>query len=122
MFTTIWTAIRRRAQPALQAIRHRLLAWTRPTTGPRLGSIAGDLTRTKTGLVAANAFLRQQLVVRARQVKRPLPTPADRRCLVLLALCWPFGISVRAGRHLDASSAGSRLRLRASSARYVPRL
>src|SRR5215208_3357769 len=85
MFTTIWTAILRRAQPALHAIQHRLLAWTSPTTGPRLGSIAGDLTRTKTGLVAENAFLRQQLVVLARQVKRPLPPPAGRLRLVLLA-------------------------------------
>ena len=85
MVTTIWTAIRRRAQPALHAIHHRLLAWTRPATGPRRGSIAGDLTRTKAALVAENAFLRQQLVVLARQVKRPVPTPADRLRLVLLA-------------------------------------
>ena len=57
----------------------------RPTSGPRVGSIVGDLTRTKANLIAENAFLRQQLVVLSRQVKRPVPTPADRLRLVLLA-------------------------------------
>jgi len=85
MFTTIWTAIRRRAQPALRAVHRHLLAWTKPATGPLLGSTVGDLTRTKAALVAENAFLRQQLVVLARQVKRPVLTPADRLRLVLLA-------------------------------------
>jgi len=85
MFTTIWTAIRRRAQPALRAVHCRFLALTRPTSGPRVGSIVGDLTRTKANLIAENAFLRQQLVVLRRQVKRPVPTPADRLRLVLLA-------------------------------------
>jgi putative transposase len=43
------------------------------------------LPRTKAALIAENAFLRQQLVVLRRQVKRPALTPADRRHLVLLA-------------------------------------
>ena len=84
MFTTIATAIRRRAQATLRAAHRLLLGWTRPATGPFVGAV-GDLTRTKAALVAENAFLRQQLVVLARQVKRPLPTPADRLRLVLLA-------------------------------------
>jgi len=85
MVTAIWTAIRRRAQPALCAVHRHLLAGTRPATRPRVGSIAGDLTRTRAALVAENAFLRQQLVVLCRQVKRPALTPADRMRLVLLA-------------------------------------
>jgi len=85
MFTTIWALIRRHAQPALQAVYRRLLAWTRPAPGPRIGSIVGDLTRTKAALVAENAFLRQQLVVLRRQVKRPVLSPADRLSLILLA-------------------------------------
>ena len=85
MATTIWMAIRRRVQPALRAICRHLLAWTRPATGARVGSLAGDLTRTKAALVAENAFLRQQLVVLGRQIKRPALTPADRLRLVLLA-------------------------------------
>ena len=36
-------------------------------------------------MVAENAFLRQQLVVRSRQVTRPVSTPAERLRLVLLA-------------------------------------
>jgi len=85
LFTTIATAIRRRAQATLRAAHRRLLAWTRPTTGPFVGGAVGDLARTKAALIAENAFLRQQLVVLARQVKRPAPTPADRLRLVLLA-------------------------------------
>jgi len=85
MFTTIATAIRRRAQATLRAAHRLLLVWTRPATGPFVGGAFADLTRTKAALVAENAFLRQQLVVLARQVKRPLPTPADRLRLVLLA-------------------------------------
>ena len=85
MFTTIATAIRRRARAALRAVHRRLLAWSRPATGPCSGSTVGDLTRTQAALVAENAFLRQQLVVLARQVTRPVPTPADRLRLVLLA-------------------------------------
>jgi len=85
LFTIIWASIRRHAQPALRAVLRRLLAWTRPATGPPGGSTVGDLAGTKAALVAENAFLRQQLVVLARQVKRPAFTPADRLRLVLLA-------------------------------------
>ncbi len=85
MATTISTAIGRCAQAALRAVHRRLLAWTKPATGPCVGSTVGDLTRTKAALLAANAFLRHQLVVLDRQVKRPVLTPAD--------LSWPFGPS-----------------------------
>jgi putative transposase len=85
MVMTIWASIRRNARPALRAVHRRLRAWTRPATGPCVGGAVGDLTRTQAALVAENAFLRQQLVVLARQVTRPVPTPADRLRLVLLA-------------------------------------
>jgi putative transposase len=84
-FRTIATAIRRHAQAALSTIHCRLLAWPRPPTRACIGGAIGDLTRTKAALVAENAFLRQQLVVLSRRVKRPMPTPADRLRLVLLA-------------------------------------
>ncbi len=91
MLTTISTAIRHRVQAAPRAVYRRLLAWTRPATGPFVGGAVGDLTRTKAALVAENAFSRQPLVVLARQVKRPpVLTPADRLPLVLPAPCWPF--------------------------------
>jgi putative transposase len=79
------TTIKQRARILLRAVHRRLRAWTRPAAGPRAGSAVGDLARTKAALVAENAFLRQQLVVLARQVKRPALTPADRLRLVLLA-------------------------------------
>jgi putative transposase len=85
MLTTIATTIRRRARAALRAVQRHSLAWTKPATGSIVAGTVGDLTRPKAALVAENAFLRQQLVVLRRQVKRPALTPADRLRLVLLA-------------------------------------
>ncbi len=85
MLRTFATAITPCVQAALRAVRRRFLAWTKPATGPRVGSTAGDLAWTKAALVAENAFLRHQLVVLHRQVGRPVLTPADRLRLVLLA-------------------------------------
>ena len=85
MRTAIATVVRRRARATLHAARRCLLAWTRPASGSVAAGTVGDLTRTKAALLAEDAFLRQQLVVLARQVKRPALTPADRLRLVLLA-------------------------------------
>jgi putative transposase len=49
-----------------------------------MGAIA-DLSRSKEELIAENMFLRQQLIVLERQVKRPKLTQRDRRILVLLS-------------------------------------
>ncbi len=70
---------------AVQALRRRLLAATRPATAPLLIGTVADLARTKPELLAENALLRQQLIVLQRRVKRPRCTPADRALLVLLA-------------------------------------
>ena len=70
---------------ALQALRRRLLAATRPAAPMLVTGALADLTRSKPELVAENALLRQQLVVLKRSVKRPRCTPADRTRLVLLA-------------------------------------
>src|SRR3954454_275699 len=85
MVTTMVTTITQRVRTLVRAVHCRLLAWTRPATGPRVGSTVGDLTRTKAALVAENALLRHQLVVLHRQVGRPVLTPADRLRLILLA-------------------------------------
>jgi putative transposase len=85
MWTTSSTVIRRRARTWLRAVHRRLLAWTRPAAESLVSGAVGDLTRTKTALIAENAFLRQQVVVLRPQVGRPALTPADRRRLVLLA-------------------------------------
>jgi len=44
-----------------------------------------DLARGKAELVAENAFLRQQLILLRRQIKRPTYRKSDRILLVLLA-------------------------------------
>jgi putative transposase len=49
-----------------------------------VGTIA-DLCRSKEELIAENMFLRQQLIVLEREVKRPKLTQHDRQILVLLS-------------------------------------
>ena len=51
---------------------------------PTLGAVI-DVGRSKSELIAENAFLRQQLVILRRQAKRPSLTPFDRGLLVILA-------------------------------------
>jgi putative transposase len=63
----------------------RCVHWTKlPNTSLLLGTLV-DFGRSKSELMAENAFLRQQLIILKRQVKRPASTRADRIFLVLLA-------------------------------------
>ena len=79
------TFLKRLTNMCLQSIQHHFVDWTQPaTTSLLLGTVA-DLARNKSALVAENAFLRQQLMILNRQVKRPACTKADRILLVLLA-------------------------------------
>src|SRR5215467_12273714 len=81
IFTTITSLIRF----SFHSLHHRYIAWTKPhTTSLLLGTLT-DLSRNKSELAAENAFLRQQLIVLRRQVKRPACTKKDRMLLVLLA-------------------------------------
>ena len=58
---------------------------TRPhTTSPLVGATL-DMTRSKAELVAENAFLRQQVIVLLRSVKRPRLRERDRLALFILA-------------------------------------
>src|SRR4051794_21675038 len=67
------------------ALQQRLIAATKPAEqGVVVGAVA-DLVRSRPALLTENAFLRQQLLVLRRSVKRPHCTPADRALLVLLA-------------------------------------
>jgi len=100
---TIATTLKRCAQTALHEVQRRLLAWSRPATGSRIGSTVGDLTRTRATLVAENALLRHQLVVFQRQVGRPVFTPAD--------LCWPFSPSAPRSWHSRIWTASESLRI-----------
>src|SRR4051812_4744488 len=69
----------------LRAVRDGLLAATTPAAPEMIAGTLADLTRSRPELVAENAFLRQQLVVLKRGIKRPRCTPADRAVLALLA-------------------------------------
>src|SRR5918997_3133973 len=77
--------LRTAGRAAAQALRRRLRAATRPAAAPLLTGVLADLARTKPELLAENAFLRQQLIILRRQVRRPRCTTADRALLVLLA-------------------------------------
>jgi len=68
-------------------IRHAVCRclWARPAAGMHAAGTGGDLLRSRSQLLAENAFLRQQLLVLRRGVKSPALTSADRALLVLLA-------------------------------------
>ncbi len=53
--------------------------------GGAIGGLVLDLTRSRKELLAENAFLRHQLLVAVRKVKRPKLRAADRPVLVGLA-------------------------------------
>jgi putative transposase len=69
----------------LQSLHQRYVDWTKPDTPSLMLGTVTDLSRSKSELVAENAFLRQQLIILRRQVKRPAFTKTDRMILVLLA-------------------------------------
>ena len=85
MLARLLRAVTCSAHAALEALRRRLLAVTRPAAPPLVAGTLADLLRRKPELVAENALLRQQLAILKRSVKRPHCTPADRALLVLLA-------------------------------------
>ena len=120
MVTTIGQALRRRARASLCVAWRHLLALLKPATIKPVGGALGDLVRTRAELVAEHAFLRQQLIVLRRQVKRPVLTPAARCRLVLLARLtrgWQAALLiVQPGTRLRWHRQGFRLRWRAKSA------
>ena len=67
------------------ALRRRLATTTKPAEPAMVTGTLADVVRGRPALVAENAFLRQQLLVLRRSVKRPRCTPTDRALLVLLA-------------------------------------
>ena len=85
MLARLLRRVRYTGRAAFQALRRRLVAATKPAAPTLIAGALTDLARSKPELVAENAFLRQQVVVLARSVKRPRCTPADRALLVLLA-------------------------------------
>src|SRR5438552_17052767 len=77
--------LKRLVGPLVTGLRAGFLQWTRPLTSSLPLQTLADLGRSKSELVAENAFLRQQLIVLRRQVKRAACTKTDRMLLVLLA-------------------------------------
>ena len=70
---------------AVHGFRRRPLAATRPTVAPVAVGTLADRARSKPALVAENAFLRHQLAILHRSVRRQRCSAADRALLVLLA-------------------------------------
>jgi putative transposase len=68
-----------------QAVKQCLRQWTKPDNDGLVLNAARDLTRSKSELLLENMFVRQQLIVVTRQVKRPVLTWRDRTLFVLLA-------------------------------------
>lgn len=68
-----------------QRLRRWLLAATRPIAAPLAVGTLVDLARSKSALVAENAFLHHQLAILRRSVTRTRCTRADRALLVVLA-------------------------------------
>ncbi len=65
-------------------VTQHIKRWVKPNNPSLFAGAALDLTRNKTELILENAFLRQQLIVLNRQVKRPALKPRERVVLVVL--------------------------------------
>ena len=63
----------------------QLRSWTKPVTETAFVKTVTDLTRSRRVLLIENGFLRQQLVILKRQVKRPQLRWRDRAVIVALA-------------------------------------
>jgi hypothetical protein len=67
------------------AVKQRLRDLVKPDNYALATNAMADFTRTREELILENAFLRQQLIILRRQVKRPLARPRERVLLVALA-------------------------------------
>lgn len=85
MIDRLFTRVTQAISVRLDAANWRFIRWTRHSTGRLAAATAVDLTRSKPGLIAENAPLRQQLIVLNRRAARPRSPPLDRFLLVILA-------------------------------------
>ena len=129
MLTRLFRRCAHLGRSLARALRQRLVIATKPAEpGVAVGALA-DVVRSRPALVAENTFLRQQLGILRRGVKRPRCTPTDRALLVLLAshlrawrqallivqpetlrrwhlqVCWPFTPSEARSWHSGARAA-----------------
>jgi hypothetical protein len=74
----------------MHATKQRLRDLVKPDNYALVTNSMANLTRRRAELILENAFLRQQLIILDRQVKRPLARPRERVLLVALAAgCGP---------------------------------
>jgi transposase InsO family protein len=85
MLTRLFRLCAHLGRSLVRALRQRLMAATKPADPRVVAGVLPDLVRSRPALLAENAFLRQQLLILRRSVKRPRCTPTDRALLVLLA-------------------------------------
>ena len=69
----------------LNSLKRRLRNLVKPNNYALSAHALTDLTRSKSELMLENAFLRQQLIILERQVKRPRAKPRERVLLVATA-------------------------------------
>lgn len=70
---------------AINFVVQKLKQLIKPTTFQLVADAVSDMTRSRKDLMVENAFLRQQLIVLNRQVKRPKLTEGDRTRMVFLS-------------------------------------
>ncbi len=85
MLTRLFRRCAQLGQSFARSLRQRLATATKPAEQGVAVGARTDLVRSRPALVAENVFLRHQLGILRRAVKRPSCTPADRALLVLLA-------------------------------------
>ena len=85
MFSTLLSSLKQRCAAVLQRAQQWIKSQLKPAAAAPLMQTMSDLTRPKAELVLENAFLRAQLVVLKRQVKRPRLTAKDRVLMLWLA-------------------------------------
>jgi len=81
LLSVLFHLLSRFLQTANQSIRNGV----KPDNHALPANAVADLTRSREELILENAFLRQQLIIVDRQVKRPKPKPRERVLLVVLA-------------------------------------
>ncbi|MCP4164688.1 MAG: hypothetical protein GY759_02200, partial [Chloroflexi bacterium] len=84
------SAFRKLCRRYIDAVERHIKRRLKPSSLTMAGGSAIDLTRSKTELIAENAFLRQQLIILQRQSKRPKLSNRDRVKLLLLARATPY--------------------------------
>lgn len=85
MFGSLVTTFKTFLNRIAQNVHASFINWTAPLKPVALDNNLADVFKSRAGLLAENALLRQQLIVLRRQVAKAKFTPLDRIVLVFLA-------------------------------------